>query len=89
MNQIEYRPVELIVGQLGVLKLFDPELLLAAIASVIPAIEESVCCSISFETNYGKRSLDFTIRGDGGMHETYGSRPVLDFDLLLSRIHWG
>ncbi len=88
MNQIEYKPVELSIENLGVIKLSDPKMLLAAVASVTPKPEESVSCRICFETNSGNRVLDFTIRGDGCMHETYGSRPVLDFDLLLSRIHW-
>ena len=59
-----------------------------AINSAMPSGVDSVHFRLLFNTESGERALDFTYSGEEKMHETYGSRPALDFELLLSRIHW-
>lgn len=59
-----------------------------AIAKSLPVGQDQVACIIKSPTNSGVSNLSFTYCRNGSMHETYGSRPVLDFGLVLSRIHW-
>jgi hypothetical protein len=59
-----------------------------AIAESLSLGQDQVACIIKSPSSSRVSNLSFTYCRNGSMHETYGSRPVLDFGLVLSRIHW-
>lgn len=59
-----------------------------SIAESLPIGQDQVACIIKSPPGSGVGNQSFTYCRNGSMYETYGSRQVLDFGLLLSRIHW-
>lgn len=59
-----------------------------SIAESLPIGQDQVACIIKSLPGSRVSNLSFTYCRNGSMYETYGSRSVLDFGILLSRIKW-